>query len=98
MTMVALWVLMSAMIYSVRQRNHMQNEEVYTMSEARTKLRMTMSVFKQYIDEGKIRKVIPTHGMRLLCSKEDVDRIAEKLKPFESITIELLDTLDAEQE
>jgi hypothetical protein len=57
-------------------------EQLYTSSEARNKLNASTSTFKRLVDSGKIRKITPPNKKHGMYIREDVDRIAEEMKPF----------------
>jgi hypothetical protein len=57
-------------------------EPLYTSSEARNKLNASTSTFKRLVDSGKIRKITPPNKKQGMYIREDVDRIAEEMKPF----------------
>ncbi len=57
-------------------------EALYTSSEARTKLNISTSTFKRLIDSGKIRKITPPNKKQGMYIKEDVDKVAEEMRPF----------------
>src|SRR6266567_6394349 len=60
-------------------------EQLYTSSEARSKLNVSTSTFKRFVDTGKIRKITPPNKKQGLYVKEDVDKLAEEMKPFTNI-------------
>lgn len=60
-------------------------EQLYTSSEARTKLGASTSTFKRYIDTGRIRKVTPPNKKQGMYIKEDVDKLVEEMRPFARI-------------
>jgi hypothetical protein len=62
-----------------------QIEEMYTSSEARSKLQASTSTFKRYVDSGRIRKITPPNKKQGMYVKDDVDKIAEEMRPFTSI-------------
>jgi hypothetical protein len=57
-------------------------EQLYTSSEARSRLNASTSTFKRLIDSGKIRKITPPNRKQGMYVKEDVDKIAEEMRPF----------------
>jgi len=57
-------------------------EDLYTSAEARNKLNASTSTFKRLVDTGKIRKVTPPNKKQGMYIKEDVEKIAEEMKPF----------------
>src|SRR6266699_1728782 len=61
-------------------------EQLYTSSEARRKLNVSTSTFKRFVDTGKIRKITPPSKKQGMYVKEDVDKLAEEMKPFTNIT------------
>lgn len=61
-------------------------EQLYTSSEARNKLNASTSTFKRLVDSGKIRKVTPPNKKQGMYVKEDVDKLAEAMKPFSEAT------------
>lgn len=56
--------------------------ELISSSEAREKLKASTSTFKRLVDTGKIRKVTPPNKKQGMYIREDVDKIAEEMKPF----------------
>src|SRR6266702_1859386 len=61
-------------------------EQLYTSSEARSKLDISTSTFKRLVDGGKIRKITPPNRKQGMYIKEDVDKIAEEMRPFATST------------
>ncbi len=57
-------------------------EQLYSSSEARSKLNISTSTFKRLVDTGKIRKVTPPNKKQGMYVSADVDRLAEEMKPF----------------
>ncbi len=57
-------------------------EPLYTSSQARSKLNISTSTFKRLIDNGKIRKVTPPNKKQGMYLQEDVDKVAEEMRPF----------------
>ncbi|MGI9058542.1 MAG: hypothetical protein ACR2H5_08180 [Ktedonobacteraceae bacterium] len=57
-------------------------EPTYTSSEARSKLKVSTSTFKRYIDAGKIRKITPPNKKHGMYIKADVDKLAKEMQPF----------------
>jgi len=57
-------------------------EQLYSSSQARSKLSVSTSTFKRLVDSGKIRKVTPPNKKQGMYVKIDVDKIAEEMKPF----------------
>jgi hypothetical protein len=57
-------------------------QQLYSSSEARSILNASTSTFKRLVDSGKIRKVTPPNRKQGMYVKEDVDKLAEALKPF----------------
>ena len=59
--------------------------DLYTSHEAREILKVSTSTFKNFVDSGRIRKKIPPGKKQGLYLREDVDRLAEELKPFSEV-------------
>jgi hypothetical protein len=59
--------------------------ELYTSKEARDILKASTSTFKSFVDNGRIRKVIPPGKKQGFYLREDVDKLAEELKPFRGV-------------
>src|SRR5438270_2292586 len=57
-------------------------EQLYTSSEARSKLNVSTSTFKRLVDTGKIRKITPPNRKQGMYVKGDVDKIVEEMRPF----------------
>lgn len=58
-------------------------EKLITSSEARRRLNnMSSSTFKIYVDSGRIRKVTPPGKAQGKYIEEDVNKLAQELKPF----------------
>ena len=57
-------------------------EQLYTSSEARSKLNVSTSTFKRLVDTGKIRKITPPNRKQGMYVKGDVDKIVEEIRPF----------------
>jgi len=61
-------------------------EQLYSSSEARSKLNVSTSTFKRLVDSGKIRKVTPPNKKQGMYVSVDVDKIAEEMRPFSGNT------------
>jgi hypothetical protein len=75
---------MSKMAYNQTKEGIM--EQLYSSSEARSKLNISTSTFKRLVDSGKIRKVTPPNKKQGMYVSTDVDRLAEEMKPFSGNT------------
>src|SRR5689334_8290742 len=73
------YTLLNFHVLRGRKRNAMIAEnDFYTSSEARKKLGVSTSTFKNLVDAGEIRKITPPGKKQGVYVKEDVDKVAKR--------------------